>query len=268
MTIRRRQRLTGAPGEPSAWPTGPAGTPLAPGGSGRTVPHLSRGRRSARSRSGSTRRRTRRRAGACCSCCRAWTPPARAAWSSTSSAWSPAGRTHHVVQEADPGGARAPFPVADPPGVAGGRDDRHLRPVPLRGRAGRAGARAGAGRSGQRRTPRSTVRGAARRPAARRSSSASCTSRTTSARRLLARLDDPTKHWKFSEGDIAERACWADYQAATGGAQALLHPTTRRGTWSRPTASGTATGRSPGCCTRPCPTSTRTTRRRSWTSAA
>lgn len=32
--------------------------------------------------------------------------------------------------------------------------------------------------------------------------------------RLLARLDDPDKHWKFREGDIDERAHWADYMAA------------------------------------------------------
>jgi PPK2 family polyphosphate:nucleotide phosphotransferase len=32
--------------------------------------------------------------------------------------------------------------------------------------------------------------------------------------RLLARLDDPTKRWKFNEGDLAERARWDDYQEA------------------------------------------------------
>jgi PPK2 family polyphosphate:nucleotide phosphotransferase len=32
--------------------------------------------------------------------------------------------------------------------------------------------------------------------------------------RLLARLDDPAKHWKFNEGDLAERARWSDYQEA------------------------------------------------------
>lgn len=32
--------------------------------------------------------------------------------------------------------------------------------------------------------------------------------------RLLARLDDPTKHWKFRERDIDERALWQDYMAA------------------------------------------------------
>ena len=33
-------------------------------------------------------------------------------------------------------------------------------------------------------------------------------------RRFLARLDEPGKNWKFSEGDLAERAYWDDYQAA------------------------------------------------------
>jgi PPK2 family polyphosphate:nucleotide phosphotransferase len=32
--------------------------------------------------------------------------------------------------------------------------------------------------------------------------------------RLLARLDDPTKHWKFNPGDVDERALWSDYEAA------------------------------------------------------
>ena len=33
-------------------------------------------------------------------------------------------------------------------------------------------------------------------------------------RRLLARLDDPTKHWKFNPSDIDERGYWAHYAAA------------------------------------------------------
>ena len=36
----------------------------------------------------------------------------------------------------------------------------------------------------------------------------------TQRERLLARLDDPTKRWKFNEGDIDERRRWDDYQAA------------------------------------------------------
>ncbi|GIF43964.1 PPK2 family polyphosphate kinase [Actinoplanes xinjiangensis] len=33
-------------------------------------------------------------------------------------------------------------------------------------------------------------------------------------KRLLARLDDPSKHWKYNPGDLAERARWEDYQRA------------------------------------------------------
>jgi PPK2 family polyphosphate:nucleotide phosphotransferase len=33
-------------------------------------------------------------------------------------------------------------------------------------------------------------------------------------KRFLARLDEPEKHWKFSEADIHERECWNDYQNA------------------------------------------------------
>jgi PPK2 family polyphosphate:nucleotide phosphotransferase len=36
----------------------------------------------------------------------------------------------------------------------------------------------------------------------------------TQRERLLARLDDPTKHWKFNPGDIDERAHWASYREA------------------------------------------------------
>jgi PPK2 family polyphosphate:nucleotide phosphotransferase len=32
--------------------------------------------------------------------------------------------------------------------------------------------------------------------------------------RLLARLDDPTKWWKYNPGDVEERARWGDYQQA------------------------------------------------------
>ena len=39
-------------------------------------------------------------------------------------------------------------------------------------------------------------------------------SRAEQRERLLARLDDPTKHWKFREGDIDERARWDGYQKA------------------------------------------------------
>ena len=34
------------------------------------------------------------------------------------------------------------------------------------------------------------------------------------AERLLARLDDPAKHWKYNPGDLDARAKWADYRQA------------------------------------------------------
>jgi len=35
-------------------------------------------------------------------------------------------------------------------------------------------------------------------------------------RRLLDRLDDPTKRWKFNASDLEDRARWDDYQRAYG----------------------------------------------------
>jgi polyphosphate kinase 2 (PPK2 family) len=32
--------------------------------------------------------------------------------------------------------------------------------------------------------------------------------------RLLARLDDPAKHWKYNPGDVDERQLWDDYRRA------------------------------------------------------
>ena len=39
-------------------------------------------------------------------------------------------------------------------------------------------------------------------------------SKAEQKRRLLARLDDPAKHWKFSAADLAERALWDQYMNA------------------------------------------------------
>jgi PPK2 family polyphosphate:nucleotide phosphotransferase len=39
-------------------------------------------------------------------------------------------------------------------------------------------------------------------------------SAATQKERLLARLDDPSKHWKFNPGDVDERAHWAAYREA------------------------------------------------------
>ena len=39
-------------------------------------------------------------------------------------------------------------------------------------------------------------------------------SRAEQKRRFLERIDNPEKNWKFSAGDVAERACWKDYMRA------------------------------------------------------
>ena len=39
-------------------------------------------------------------------------------------------------------------------------------------------------------------------------------SKSEQKKRLLARLDDPAKHWKYNPGDLADRARWDEYQQA------------------------------------------------------
>jgi polyphosphate kinase 2 (PPK2 family) len=48
-------------------------------------------------------------------------------------------------------------------------------------------------------------------------------------RRLLRRIDDPTKHWKFSTADITERGHWDDYWMAYEAA--LSHTSTTWAPW-------------------------------------
>jgi PPK2 family polyphosphate:nucleotide phosphotransferase len=48
-------------------------------------------------------------------------------------------------------------------------------------------------------------------------------------KRLQSRLDDPNKRWKFNEGDLAERKCWDDYQAAY--AEAIERTCTEQAPW-------------------------------------
>jgi PPK2 family polyphosphate:nucleotide phosphotransferase len=43
-------------------------------------------------------------------------------------------------------------------------------------------------------------------------------SRDEQRERLLARLDDPTKHWKYNSADLETRARWDDYMTAYGDA--------------------------------------------------
>ncbi len=54
-------------------------------------------------------------------------------------------------------------------------------------------------------------------------------SRAEQRRRMLERLDDPAKNWKFSEGDLAERRRWKAYRAAYE--KALAATSTRHAPW-------------------------------------
>jgi PPK2 family polyphosphate:nucleotide phosphotransferase len=49
-------------------------------------------------------------------------------------------------------------------------------------------------------------------------------SKREQARRLLERLDDPTKNWKFSTTDLVERAQWKEYRDAYADALAATSP--------------------------------------------
>jgi PPK2 family polyphosphate:nucleotide phosphotransferase len=54
-------------------------------------------------------------------------------------------------------------------------------------------------------------------------------SRDEQRRRLLERLEDPAKHWKFSAGDLEERKLWDAYTAACE--EALERTSTERAPW-------------------------------------
>jgi PPK2 family polyphosphate:nucleotide phosphotransferase len=54
-------------------------------------------------------------------------------------------------------------------------------------------------------------------------------SKQEQAKRLLARIDDPSKNWKASPGDIEERQYWDDYQQAY--ADAISATSTKHAPW-------------------------------------
>ena len=61
--------------------------------------------------------------------------------------------------------------------------------------------------------------------------------------RLQARLDDPAKNWKFNPGDLNERKLLGRLPGGVRGRdREVLDQVRPRGTSSRPTASGSATG--------------------------
>ena len=127
----------------------------------------------------------------------------------------PQGCRHHQLQGAHRGGARPRLPVAHPPGGARRRPDRRVRPLALRGRADRPGAVAGAEEQIESRYD--AINEFERELVAEGTTIIKCMlhiSPEEQRERLLARLDDPTKHWKFNPADIDEREKWPDYREA------------------------------------------------------
>jgi hypothetical protein len=116
--------------------------------------------------------------------------------------------------------------VAHQARFAEARGDRHLQPVALRRRPDRQGER-----------PRYTgghpaaLRDHNRFEAAIERSGTAIVklylhiSEEEQRRRLVGRLNDPDKHWKFSDGDIKERRHWAAYQQAYATALGRCSPT-------------------------------------------
>jgi PPK2 family polyphosphate:nucleotide phosphotransferase len=48
-------------------------------------------------------------------------------------------------------------------------------------------------------------------------------------KRFLARIEDPSKNWKFSSADVKERSCWDDYQRAYE--KMIQHTATKEAPW-------------------------------------
>lgn len=54
-------------------------------------------------------------------------------------------------------------------------------------------------------------------------------SKAEQKRRFMARIDDPSKNWKFSGGDLSERAYWKDYMHAYE--EVFTHTSTKWAPW-------------------------------------
>jgi hypothetical protein len=158
--------------------------------------------------------------------CRAWTPPAREAlsdtrWrSSTRRAWtSPRSvrRQRRSSGMTSCGGSGAPFP---PPAWSACSTAHTTRTC--------SWPRSGPGaQEGDRGPVRSAISAFESELAEQGVIVVKCflhIDREVQRERLLARLDDPTKHWKYDPGDLDDRAHWDDYIAAYRGHRALQRP--------------------------------------------
>ena len=160
-------------------------------------------------------------------------------------------RPHGVVQEADQGGTRPRLPLADREAGPGSRVSSASSTARSTRTCWSSGCTTWSRRTvwSQRYAADQRVRAAARR---RHVTIVKCflhISKDVQTERLLARLEDPTKYWKYNPGDVDERGYWDSYQQAYSAALQRATPCRRPGTSSRRTGSGTGTGRSRRCCT-------------------
>ena len=136
-------------------------------------------------------------------------------------AFGPIGVEYTALEEADRRGGRAPLPVAHPqaaarPGTIGVFDRSHYEDVlvPWVHRSIDDAEQ-------QRRF--AEINAFEAELAAGGTTVIKCLlhiSNETQRERLLARLDDPHKHWKFNPADLAERAHWDEYQVGLRAAAA------------------------------------------------
>ena len=143
-----------------------------------------------------------------------------------------AGHPVHQLRQADRGGARPPLPVADPQGAARRRAHRRVRPLALRGRADRAGARPGAARGVGRALRRDQrVREGTGRRRARRSSRSRCSSRSTSRRSASPSASSgPTSTGSTTRPTSTNACCGRSTRRPTRPCWTARPPSTRRGT--------------------------------------
>ena len=158
----------------------------------------------------------RRRTGGCCWCCRAWTPPARAASCGTPSAWSTRRACgsrrsrRRPTEELEHDFLWRIRKALPEPGL-----HRRLRPLALRGRADRPGR--GLAPPDEIEQRYDAINDFERELTEDGTVIVKCMlhiSPEEQRERLLARLDDPTKHWKYNPGDLDDRAQWDDYRTA------------------------------------------------------
>ena len=191
-----------------------------------------------------------------CWCCKAWTPPARAACCATRSAWSTPRACGSRASRRRPRRSAHDF-LWRIRGPARRGLHRGLRPLALRGRPDRPGRGSPTPRRSSVATERSTTSRPGSSTRASRSSSACSTSAPTSRRRASP-SGSPTRRSTGSTTPATSTSAPTGRPIArrTRSRSSARAPTSPRGTWCRRTRSGSATWPWARSCSTPCGAST------------